>query len=156
MILSSLFLPALAVIGLSSSAVTAQPQPLRLGNLRWSEDFSKDGALDSSRWNYDLGNGNWGWGNGEVQNYTSSSNNVRVKGGSVQIQVIKTTSNGNNKFTSARIRTNGKVEFQYGSVEARIMLPNLANGLWPAFWLLGSNIYSAGWPFCGEIDILEA
>lgn len=51
----------------------------------------------------------------------------------------------------------GKVEFKYGSVEARIKLPNLANGLWPAFWLLGSSFYKGtGWPFCGEIDILEA
>lgn len=101
----------------------------------------------------DIGNGNWGWGNGEVQQYTSSADNIKVNGGSAVITVKDV---GNKDFRSARIKTNGKVEFQYGSVEVRIKLPNLANGFWPAFWMLGSNFGSVGWPACGEIDILEA
>ena len=128
------------------------PEPLALGSLVWSEEFNDNGgALDESRWSYDIGNGNWGWGNGEVQTYTTS--NVQVAGGNA---VISVTKNGNNEYESARIRTNGKVEFQYGSVEARIKLSSLNNGFWPAFWMLGSNFESVGWPACGELDIMEA
>jgi len=121
----------------------------------WSEEFSNDGALDASRWSYDTGNGNWGWGNGEVQDYAQGYDNIRVEGGAMVIDVKKNSDgSGNTKFTSARVRTNGKVEFQYGSVEARIKLPDLSNGYWPAFWMLGSNFYNVGWPETGEIDIM--
>jgi beta-glucanase (GH16 family) len=135
------------------SVANAQIQPLALGSLVWSEEFndSDGGAVDESRWSHDLGNGNWGWGNGEVQSYTRE--NLRVEGGSA---VISVTKNDNNQFESARIRTNGKVEFQYGSVEARIKLSSLNDGFWPAFWMLGSNFESVGWPACGELDIMEA
>lgn len=148
---SSLVLSAsLALLALSCSSAQ-DPTPLALGQLKWSEEFNYNGALDSSHWSFDTGNS--GWGNAEVQSYTSSSDNIEVTGGNAVINVKR---NGND-FTSARIRTDGKVEFQYGSVEARIKLPNLANGFWPAFWLLGSSFYTGtGWPACGEIDILEA
>lgn len=56
---------------------------------------------------------------------------------------------------SGRINTEGKFSFQYGTIEARIKLPKTANGLWPAFWLLGDDFSTAGWPECGEIDIME-
>lgn len=136
------------------SSTDAQTQPLALGSLVWSEEFnSADGTLDESRWSHDTGNGNWGWGNGEVQDYTTSTDNLRVEGSSA---VIHVKNNGSNQYTSARIRSNGKVEFQYGSMEARIKLPALNNGFWPAFWLLGSNFNSVGWPACGELDIMEA
>lgn len=144
-----LLLSALVLLHMSSAQTT---QPLTLGSLVWSEEFNYNGSLDSSHWSYDIGNGNWGWGNGEVQYYTDSTDNIRVEGGAMVIDVKKR----DNQFTSARVRTNGKVEFQYGSVEARIKLPNLSNGYWPAFWLLGSNFYSVGWPHTGEIDIMEA
>lgn len=129
---------------------------LALGSLVWEEDFNgPNGPLDPSRWSYDIGNGNWGWGNGEVQSYTDSTDNVRVEDGSMIIDVKKTLdAQGNNVFTSARAKTNGKVEFQYGSVEVRLKLPDLSNGYWPAFWMLGSNFYSVGWPQTGEIDIM--
>ena len=138
------------LILLSMSSTNAQP--LALGTLKWSEEFNIDGALDSSLWSYDIGNGNWGWGNGEVQDYSDSWDNVRVESGAMIINVKKS----NGKFTSGRVRTNGKVEFQYGSVEARIKLPDLQNGFWPAFWMLGSNFYNVGWPQGGELDIMEA
>lgn len=145
----------LALFVLTMSSVKAQPEPLALGSLVWSEEFPTDGALDPSRWSYDLGHGTWGWGNGELQTYTQSSDNVRVEDGHLVIDVKKTVdSSGNNKFTSARVRTNGKVEFQYGSVEANIKLPDLSNGYWPAFWMLGRNFYEVGWPYTGEIDIM--
>jgi beta-glucanase (GH16 family) len=59
------------------------------------------------------------------------------------------------RFSSARIRTQDKITFKYGTVEARIRVPDLADGLWPAFWLLGNNFSEVGWPACGEIDIME-
>lgn len=142
----------LALLFISMSTTTNAAQPLALGSLVWSEEFNADG-LDDSRWSYDIGRGNWGWGNGEVQDYTSSTDNIRIVDGKAVISVQK---NNGNAFTSARIRTNNKVEFQYGSVEARIKLPSLNNGFWPAFWLLGSNFDSVGWPACGELDIMEA
>lgn len=134
----------------------AQPVPLQTTGLVWSEEFNQaDGPLDASRWSHDIGHGNWGWGNGEVQYYTSSQDNVRVENGNMVIQVKQTLDASNNKqFTSARVKTNGKVEFQYGSVEVKLKLPNLANGYWPAFWMLGSDFPIVGWPQTGEIDIM--
>jgi beta-glucanase (GH16 family) len=58
-------------------------------------------------------------------------------------------------YTSARLRSQGHLDQRYGRFEARIRLPE-GQGLWPAFWLLGSDVASAGWPECGEIDIMEA
>jgi len=149
---------ALALLLASTVVVAQNPSPLALGSLKWSEEFNYNGALNDKVWSHDIGNGQWGWGNGEVQDYTSNSDNIQVNGGSASISVKKTIDgNGDSKFTSARIRTNGKMEFKYGSVEARIKLPNLGNGFWPAFWMLGSSFFKGtGWPMCGEIDILEA
>jgi beta-glucanase (GH16 family) len=132
--------------------------PLQLGTMVWSEEFSSGSTPSDSFWNYDIGRGpnNDGWGNWEVQHYSSDSSNVNVNSGILNINVQKETVNGETKFTSARLKTNGKFEFLYGSVEASIKLPDCNGGLWPAFWLLGSTVSSEGWPKCGEIDILEA
>jgi beta-glucanase (GH16 family) len=119
----------------------------------WSEEFNYNSAPDSDVWSYDLGN--WGWGNQELQNYTSDPANVWVNGSNLVITAIKQGSGGGATFTSARIKTLDKLTFKYGTVEARIQTPDLANGLWPAFWTLGNNFPSAGWPGCGEIDIME-
>ena len=115
----------------------------------WSEEFNTGTAPDSATWSYDLGN--WGWGNQELQNYTSDPANVRVEGGNLIITALR---DGNN-FSSARIKTLDKLTFKYGTVEARIQIPDLANGLWPAFWTLGNNFPTIGWPHCGEIDVME-
>jgi len=117
------------------------------GSLLWSEEFNTGSTIDESMWNYDLGS--WGWGNQELQDYTES--NARVDNGALVITVER---NGD-YFTSSRVNTIGKFSFLYGEVEAMIKLPNLANGLWPAFWLLGANFYQVGWPVCGELDIFE-
>ena len=103
----------------------------------------------TSIWSYDLGAS--GWGNNELQEYTSSYQNARVEDGNLVITVI----DGANGFTSARIRTEDKLTFKYGKIEARIKMPDLADGLWPAFWTLGNNFSQVGWPFCGELDIME-
>ncbi|HEX8270836.1 MAG TPA: glycoside hydrolase family 16 protein [Flavobacterium sp.] len=117
--------------------------------LVWEEDFSGK-ALDESAWNYELGDGcpNCGWGNNERQLYTKD--NHEVKDGNLVITAKK----DGDKYTSTRITTKGKKEFQYGRFEARAKLP-VGHGIWPAFWMLGSNISKVGWPKCGEIDILE-
>ncbi len=125
--------------------------------LLWSEEFDTGPSLDSSVWSYDLGDGCasgiCGWGNNEFQLYTSDPANVRVDGGELIIIALKQGPSG--PFTSARIKTQNKLAIQYGTIEARIQLPDLADGLWPAFWTLGSNITSVGWPACGELDIFE-
>ncbi|WP_372794107.1 glycoside hydrolase family 16 protein [Pontiella sp.] len=115
----------------------------------WSEEFNYTSAPDSDVWSCDIGD--WGWGNAELQNYTSSTNNVWVDGSNLVIKAIR---QGNN-FTSARIKTLDKLTFKYGTVEARIQIPDLANGLWPAFWTLGNKFPASGWPACGEIDVME-
>ena len=115
----------------------------------WSEEFNTGTTPDSAIWSYDLGAS--GWGNNELQEYTSASENVRIENGNLVIAVQR---NGNN-FTSARIRTQDKLTFKYGTIEARIKMPDLADGLWPAFWTLGNNFSQVGWPFCGELDIVE-
>lgn len=126
--------------------------PLSLGaqELLWSDEF--DGAsLDTSVWNFALGDGCpalCGWGNNERQFYTKS--NHRLEEG----KLIITARRDSSGYTSTRITTKGKREFQYGRIEARAKLP-VGKGVWPAFWMLGSNISEAGWPRCGEIDILE-
>lgn len=119
----------------------------------WSDEFDKDGAPDASKWGYDLGNGSGGWGNNELEYYTDRSQNVIVQGGVLKINAIKENYNGS-AYTSARLLSKGKFAFTYGRVEVRAKLPAGA-GTWPAVWMLGDNIGSAGWPNCGEIDIME-
>jgi len=119
------------------------------GQLLWSEEFNTGSSPDSTVWSYDLGAS--GWGNEELQEYTSASENVRIENGNLVITAQKSE----NGFTSARIRTEDKLTFKYGTIEARIKIPDLADGLWPAFWTLGNNFKQVGWPFCGELDVME-
>lgn len=117
------------------------------------EEFDVDGALDESIWGYEEGTGVNGWGNNELQHYTNRADNVVIEDGMLKITAIKEAYEGA-EYTSARLLTKGKFEQQYGRVEARIKLPS-GKGLWPAFWMLGSNFDVVGWPQCGEIDIME-
>ncbi len=147
----------LLVIFLFASFLSARTTPA--WRLVWSDEFN--GAAntppDPTKWNYDLGGG--GWGNYEQEVYTNSTNNAFQDGkGHLVIRAIKDAS-GN--FTSARLRTGqtgptdtANLSWQYGKVEARIKLP-FGAGVWPAFWMLGSNISTVSWPTCGEMDILE-
>jgi beta-glucanase (GH16 family) len=117
--------------------------------LVWEEKFNGN-SLNDKNWNVELGDGspNCGWGNSERQIYTNENHSL-VKG-----KLVITAKKEAEKYTSTRITTKGKREFQYGYFEARAKLP-VGHGIWPAFWMLGSNIDEAGWPKCGEIDILE-
>ncbi|MBN2163083.1 MAG: glycoside hydrolase family 16 protein [Pontiellaceae bacterium] len=115
----------------------------------WSEEFNTGSLPDRDIWSYDTGAG--GWGNAELQEYTTNSANARIEDGQLVITAIRQ----GNSFTSGRVKTQDKLTFKYGTVEARIQIPDLGNGLWPAFWTLGNNISSVSWPACGEIDVME-
>jgi beta-glucanase (GH16 family) len=117
----------------------------------WSDEFNTNGTPDATKWGYDLGAG--GWGNNESQYYTNRSDNVIVENGSLKIITKKENYQGSS-YTSARLLTKGKFSFKYGKVEIRAKLP-AGGGTWPALWMLGNNIDTAGWPACGEIDIME-
>lgn len=121
-------------------------------NLVWSDEFNGT-SLNRSNWTPEIGTGSGGWGNNELQYYTDRAQNVQVTGGNLVITAQKESYGGMN-YTSARIKTQDLKNFTYGKVEARIKLPS-GQGLWPAFWMLGSNISSVGWPKSGEIDIME-
>jgi len=118
--------------------------------LVWSDEF-ETGALDQTKWTYELGGG--GWGNNELQAYTNSNENVFMNGGNLVIQARRQQS-GNNAYTSGRLITKGKQSFQYGRLDIRAKVPK-GKGVWPAIWMLGSDIDQNNWPICGEIDIME-
>lgn len=151
--------------GVSSSAmgsVTWNPQ--------WCQEFTDTtvGPPDSTVWSFDLGNS--GFGNNEIETYcgppgysgnpsncpsafSAATSNAYVDGaGHLVIQVI----NSGGNWYSARMKTQGLQNFQYGRIEASIQIPDTTNpGLWPAFWSLGSNISTVPWPACGEVDFME-
>lgn len=125
-----------------------------LAEMIWSDEFNSGTALDSAVWSYDLGA--TGWGNQELQEYTNAAENVRVENGNLVITAIEAINgDSSSSFTSARVRTEDKLTFKYATIEARIKMPDLAGGLWPAFWTLGNNFSQVGWPDCGELDIVE-
>ena len=120
-------------------------------SLMWSDEFNTAGAPDASKWGYDIGAG--GWGNSELQYYTNRTDNVLVSNGTLKIIAKKEAYSGSS-YTSARLLSKGKFSFQYGKVEISAKLPG-GIGTWPAIWMLGDNFTTAGWPTCGEIDIME-
>lgn len=120
--------------------------------LVWGDDFNGS-SLDTSIWNYDTGTGSSGWGNNELEYYTNRTQNVAVQNGNLVITAQR-ESYGGASYTSGRIKTQGLKQMQYGKIEARIKIPT-GQGLWPAFWMLGTNMPSVGWPQCGEIDAME-
>lgn len=128
-----------------------QDDPNIVTGLVWSEEFDYTGVPDASKWNMETGGD--GWGNEELQYYTDTENNASVANGMLTI-TAREEQLGGRDYTSARITTQGKFDVQYGRIEARIKLP-YGQGLWPAFWMLGANFSSIGWPQCGEIDIME-
>lgn len=115
--------------------------------LVWSDEFDGN-SLDLEKWKYEFGD--HGWGNNEWQNYTDSET-TKVSEGTLKIIAKK---NGPGNYTSARL--NSIRAFTYGRMEIRAKLPEYkGKGIWPAIWMLGSNIGTVGWPACGEIDIME-
>lgn len=129
--------------------------------LVWQDEFN--GALgegiDLTKWSYETGAGcdtptGCGWGNRELQAYTDRPENISMDGNGNLAITARREDFGGVAYTSGRITTKGKFEQQYGRIEARIQMP-WGPGLWPAFWMLGSNIDVVEWPQSGEIDVVE-
>ena len=134
-----------------------QQLPQRKYQLVWSDEFdSVAGASpDATKWSFDLGGG--GWGNNEYEVYTNSPATASTDGNgtlAIKTSLPKWVTDHWENIYSARINTKGKFEQAYGRFEARIKTP-YGSGMWPAFWLLGANKDTIGWPQCGEIDIME-
>jgi beta-glucanase (GH16 family) len=140
-----------------SDSASAESKPRWV--LTWSDEFNGpvDSTPDPAKWVVESG-GN-GWGNAELEYYTARSQNVRQENGNLVIEAIRekfTASDGTERrYTSARLKTQGRFAQRYGRFEARIKVPH-GRGTWPAFWLLGDNFPAVGWPACGEIDIMES
>ena len=152
--------------GVLNSNVTSQSFSANIapGTLVWSEEFTNSTSANAQPnpavWTYDTGNS--GFGNSELENYcawgstaspcNTASPNAYVGTDSALHIVAQQPSTG--VYTSARLKTQGLFSFQYGRIEARILLPE-GQGIWPAFWLLGNNIAVIDWPACGELDVME-
>lgn len=152
-------LPVLTAVPTPCAQATDRPTPAPAWNLVWSDEFNlMDGAApDATKWSIQTGGD--GFGNSELEYYTSRLDNAHISGGNLVITAKKETFTGSDgvtrQYTSARIQSKNKFQQQYGRFEARIKLPGGGQGLWPAFWMLGNDIDHAGWPACGEIDIME-
>jgi beta-glucanase (GH16 family) len=146
----------LSVIAACGADLPASPDAS--WQLTWSDEFdAADGSAPAAaRWVYDTGGG--GWGNNELQTYTDRRDNAVIRDGTLVITALKERFTGadgiTRDYTSARLKTSGTFAQTYGRFESRMKLPR-GQGLWPAFWMLGDNVGSAGWPTCGEIDIME-
>ena len=139
--LSALALP------LSLSAQTTTP-PTGY-KMVWSDEFNGT-SLNTKVWNIEE-NGNGG-GNQELQYYRKE--NVAVANGNLVLTARRENYN-NKQFTSGRINSRDKAYFKHGIIQARIKFPKTANGVWPAYWMMGNDYGKLGWPRCGEIDIVE-
>lgn len=120
--------------------------------LLWNDEF--DGTeLDESIWNYEPHEP--GWTNQELQEYTTSTDNVFLRDGNLVIKAIKTQKDGADYYTSGKVTAQNKKDFMYGKVVARAKVPE-GQGLWPAIWMMPKDEgYYGQWPKCGEIDIME-
>lgn len=157
------FLFASTLLLLLACSEDEKQQAITKTKLVMQEEFDVNGSPNPALWSFDIGTGNNGWGNNEQQYYTDRPENIVVEDGMLKITARQELYLGSS-YTSARILTKGKFEQKYGRIEARIKMP-WGKGLWPAFWMLGSNIQTSEeipddpttvfWPQCGEIDIVE-
>ncbi|MCA9970052.1 MAG: family 16 glycosylhydrolase [Anaerolineales bacterium] len=155
---------------LDNQLTTTADVPPADWTLVWSDEFDDPAGSppNPNVWQHELGDGTLngipGWGNSESQYYTNSLDNAATDGsGNLVIsvrQVNTATTNlvcwyGPCEYTSARLISKERLAFEYGRIEARIQVPPGGPGLWPAFWMLGTDIDQVGWPQTGEIDIME-
>jgi beta-glucanase (GH16 family) len=128
----------------------------------WSDEFDgpAGASFDRTKWTADVGGS--GFGNQEREFYTTRPENVALDGeGHLVITARAELPSpdfscwyGSCRYTSARLKTQGLMSQAYGRFEARIRIPR-GQGLWPAFWMLGNDVDTAGWPTSGEIDVME-
>lgn len=118
--------------------------------LVWSDEFSGS-TINTNDWNFETGNS--GFGNHELENYTARTQNAFQSNGKLVIEARSEVLGGSN-YTSARMTTQGKRSFKFGRIDIRAKLP-VSKGMWPALWMLGTNIATSPWPLCGETDIME-
>lgn len=118
----------------------------------WCDEFDYDGLPDTDKWNYDVGGS--GWGNNELQYYTREDlDNAHVSDGTLKITAINESYSGN-EYTSTRLITKYKGDWLYGKIQVKAKLPS-GTGTWPAIWMLPTDWAYGGWPYSGEIDIME-
>ena len=136
-----------------SEAVSKTETPKLDGyDLLWSDEFDGD-KLNEDIWSYDPHEP--GWTNNELQEYTTSTDNVFVKDGKLILKAIKSEKNGSDYYTSGKIKSQNKKDFTYGKVSVSAKVPQ-GQGLWPAIWMMPKDESFYGqWPKCGEIDIME-
>ena len=139
-----------SVANLTDGGVVARPG----WKLIFSDEFDgPSGALpDANHWVFETGGG--GFGNSELEFYTARAENAALDGQGKLVITARAESYMGSKYTSARLKTQGKFEHGYGRYEARLRIPK-GQGIWPAFWMLGADIGKNTWPACGEIDIME-
>jgi beta-glucanase (GH16 family) len=172
-----------ALVGGSAMVIGASPAPAPVSDqaaspasaaspgagwvLTWSDEFDGPAGSppDPDTWGYDLGDGSdrglVGWGNQERQWYTDDPANVALDGNGALVITVRAAGEdaptcwyGPCEYTSARLTTKDRLSVTHGRVEARIRVPE-GFGIWPAFWMLGDTLDTAGWPAAGEIDVME-
>lgn len=127
--------------------------PPNASNLVWSDEFGADGLPDTAKWGYDTGGD--GWGNNELQYYTDRIDNAYISQGVLHIRSKREDYDGRT-FTSARLVTKTKGDWEYGRMAVRARLRNCTGlGTWPAIWMLPTDWVYGDWPASGEIDIME-
>lgn len=138
----------LATLGCSKRSATASQW-----TLVWSDEFTGAAGAppDAANWRQDVGTD---WGNAQLEYDTDRTSNAALDGLGNLVITARREAFGGRAYTSARLTTAGRQEFRYGRFEARLQLPR-GQGLWPAFWLLGANFPTVGWPAAGEIDVME-
>jgi beta-glucanase (GH16 family) len=118
--------------------------------LVWSDEFNNSGLPDTLNWGNEVGFIR----NNELQYYTPRRIENSIVNDENLLIIGRKEQYDSAGYTSASLTTDGKHNWTYGRIEARIKLPK-GQGMWPAFWMLGQNIHQVGWPRCGEIDIME-
>lgn len=142
---------------LPTATATSQSSPWKLV---WSDEFDGPAGTppDPNKWSPSTGGE--GWGNQQLDYDTNNQNAYQDGQGNLVLEARKGDPNGYQcwygpcQYTSAQISTKGHFSFTYGRIEARIKIP-YGRGIWSAFWLIGNNCATVGWPTCGEIDVME-
>lgn len=137
----------------AATAPATETPELEGYNLLWSDEFDGD-TMDETKWNYEPHEP--GWTNNELQEYTTSTDNVFVRDGNLVLKALKTTKDGQDYYTSGKVTGQNKTDFMYGKVVVSAKVPE-GQGLWPAIWMMPQDeSYYGQWPKCGEIDIMES